>query len=198
MTVLTKRCSKVSFFNIGSDKLQCFLLCTHIINGAMAIIEFITVIRSKDKLTSYGTQLLKMNIQKVDASIFWSIWGGGFYYMIEIWFKEMVLFTAPLKEAKRDKLIMLSFAFISSGLVFYFGASSIPGVFDIGTGLWMFTKVCLIPFYRLELFYRDYGLRTSYSFGDSLENERRVDSVLWTNERNCQLPYQSDYEFFLP
>lgn len=38
--------------------------------------------------------------------------------MIEIWFKGMVLFTAPLKEAKRDKLIMLSFAFISSGLVF--------------------------------------------------------------------------------
>ncbi|EKO97801.1 fatty acid desaturase [Leptospira interrogans] len=90
--------------------------------------------------------------KKLMHRFFWSIWGGGFYYMIEIWFKGMVLFTAPLKEAKRDKLIMLSFAFISSGLVFYFGASSIPGVFDIGTGLWMFTKVCLIPFIAWNYF----------------------------------------------
>ncbi|WP_078129664.1 fatty acid desaturase [Leptospira alexanderi] len=84
--------------------------------------------------------------KKLMHRCFWSVWGGGIYYMVEIWFKGMVLFTAPLKEAGRDKLIMLSFAFISSGLVFYFGASSSTGGFDVLAGLWMFVKVCVVPF----------------------------------------------------
>ncbi|TGL73864.1 fatty acid desaturase [Leptospira yasudae] len=89
--------------------------------------------------------------KKMMHRFFWSAWGGGFYYMIEVWLKGMVFFTAPLKEAGRDKWIMLSFAFISSGLVFYFGGSA-NGVFDAGAGFWMFTKVCLVPFIAWNYF----------------------------------------------
>ncbi|PJZ69091.1 fatty acid desaturase [Leptospira perolatii] len=94
----------------------------------------------------------KFNIfRKAFHRIAWSAWGGGLYYLVEVWLKGMVLFTAPLKEALRDKIIMLVFAFASGGLVYYFGGLT-PNGFDVRTGLWFFTKVWLLPFIAWNYF----------------------------------------------
>jgi omega-6 fatty acid desaturase (delta-12 desaturase) len=84
-------------------------------------------------------------IQKAFHRLYWSVLGAGPYYLIEIWLKGMVLYTAPTKGAGRDKWLMLSFGLISTALVVYFGGFT-DGGFSWTAGLWMFTKVQLIPF----------------------------------------------------
>ncbi|TGL63497.1 fatty acid desaturase [Leptospira sarikeiensis] len=81
----------------------------------------------------------------------WSAFGAGIYYLVEIWLKGMVLFTAPMKEALRDKLLMLAFAFGSAGAVFYFGGNS-PLGFNAQLGAWFFLKVWLLPFISWNYF----------------------------------------------
>lgn len=81
----------------------------------------------------------------------WSSLGGGIYYLVEVWLKGMVIFTAPMKEALRDKLLMLAFAFGSAGAVFYFGGKTGTG-FDSQLGAWFFVKVWLIPFLAWNYF----------------------------------------------
>lgn len=89
--------------------------------------------------------------RKAFHRIAWSSLGGGIYYLVEIWLKGMVLFTAPLKEALRDKLLMLAFALGSAGAVFYFGGKTSIG-FNAGLGAWFFVKVWLIPFISWNYF----------------------------------------------
>ncbi|EPG76203.1 stearoyl-CoA 9-desaturase [Leptospira fainei serovar Hurstbridge str. BUT 6] len=83
--------------------------------------------------------------------IAWSVFGGGIYYLVEIWLKGMVIFTAPLKEALRDKIIMLTFAFGSAAAVFYFGGKTANG-FDNSLGAWFLLKVWILPFLSWNYF----------------------------------------------
>lgn len=88
----------------------------------------------------------KYNIlQKLFHKLSWSAWGAGFYYLWEIWFKGMILYTAPTPEAKRDKKIVLSFLFLITGLVVYFSGRNEFG-FSYLSALWGFMKLILIPF----------------------------------------------------
>ena len=68
--------------------------------------------------------------------------------MIEIWFKGMILYTAPNAEARRDQRVLVGiFVAISAALVFGGGyASDVASGFDLAGGLWMWTKVFLVPF----------------------------------------------------
>lgn len=66
--------------------------------------------------------------------ICWSVIGAGPYYMIEIWLKGMILFAAPTKEAKRDRILIVLFMLGVSAAI-------------ISTaGVWMWVKTALIPF----------------------------------------------------
>ncbi|MCR9142511.1 MAG: fatty acid desaturase [bacterium] len=101
-------------------------------------------------------------IGKLAHRLYWSPFGAGPYYLIEIWFKGMILYTAPNAEARRDQRIMyLIFAAISTALFvgggyaasISSGANSFAGMaaadvasFDWSAGLWMWTKVFLVPF----------------------------------------------------
>ena len=88
------------------------------------------------KLSAWGKLMHKLN---------WSSLGGGMYYMIEIWFKGMILHTAPIAGAKRDKFYTIFFAMAVTAATFYFGAITATGM-DWAQGAWMFAKVALIPF----------------------------------------------------
>ncbi len=95
--------------------------------------------------------------------LYWSPLGAGPYYLIEIWFKGMVLYTAPNAEAKRDQRAMTAIFFAISAALFFGGAyanaiagatsvesfaalAAANGAFDWSAGLWMWTKMFLVPF----------------------------------------------------
>ncbi|MCB1189477.1 MAG: fatty acid desaturase [Leptospiraceae bacterium] len=84
-------------------------------------------------------------LQKALHKVYWSFLGAGIYYLIEIWLKGMVIYSAPLKEARRDKHIIHSFILIVSGLLIYLGGNTEFG-FDIYAGLWLLTKMFFVPF----------------------------------------------------
>ncbi|MCB1322310.1 MAG: fatty acid desaturase [Leptospiraceae bacterium] len=77
--------------------------------------------------------------------LYWSPVGAGPYYLLEIWLKGMLLYTAPQKGALRDKLLVIGFALSVSAVLIYTGGQS-PAGFDIAAGLWMWAKVFLVPF----------------------------------------------------
>jgi omega-6 fatty acid desaturase (delta-12 desaturase) len=97
---------------------------------------------------------------KLAHRLYWSPLGAGPYYLAEIWFKGMILYTAPNAEARRDQRIVFGlFVAISAALIggggyasAVAGAESLaaftaaPGAFDWSAGLWMWTKVFLVPF----------------------------------------------------
>lgn len=82
---------------------------------------------------------------KLLHKFYWSILGTGFYYMIEVWLKGMILYTAPIAKANRDKLIIISFALGSIAAVAYFGGQTDAG-FSASQAAWMVTKILLVPF----------------------------------------------------
>lgn len=94
---------------------------------------------SPDKYKSYNL------FQKTMHRIYWSFLGAGPYYLIEVWLKGMVVFTAPTQGASRDKWLMIGFAALSSVGVVYYGGTTDQG-FNLSAGLWLFTKLQLIPF----------------------------------------------------
>ena len=85
---------------------------------------------------------------KLAHRLYWSPFGAGPYYLIEIWFKGMILYTAPNAEARRDQRVLVGiFVAISAALVFGGGyASDVASGFDLAGGLWRWTKVFLVPF----------------------------------------------------
>lgn len=80
--------------------------------------------------------------------VFWSALGAGPYYLYEIWFKGMIVYSAPNAEARRDQRLMLGiFLAISAALIYGGGATGAASAgFDWAAGMWMWTKLFLIPF----------------------------------------------------
>ena len=88
----------------------------------------------------------KFNLfQKLFHRISWSAFGSGIYYLWEIWLKGMIVYNAPIKEAKRDKMLVLFFAIIVSGYSLYLGGYS-SQEFKISQALWMWFKLVFMPF----------------------------------------------------
>lgn len=77
--------------------------------------------------------------------IYWSSFGTGIYYLFKMWLQGLILFPAPNLKAKRDILFVLCFATLSISAAIYFGGK-IENDFSLMKGLWMFTKLQLIPF----------------------------------------------------
>ncbi len=83
--------------------------------------------------------------KRVLHRIYWSPVGAGLYYMNEIWARGMLLYTAPQAGALRDKLIVVGFALAVSAACIYAGGAA-PSGFDWSAGLWLWTKMALVPF----------------------------------------------------
>lgn len=101
--------------------------------------DFVWEPTTVDEYKSYN------RFQKIMHRIYWSRFGAGVYYMIEIWFKGMILYTANQKNALRDKLIVLAFMTASLIGLFTYGGSS-PQGFSASSGFWMVFKVAVVPF----------------------------------------------------
>ncbi len=89
---------------------------------------------------------LKMSMfDKVMHRIYWSVVGGGIYYLFKMWLQGLILHPAPNFKAKRDIYLIVIFMLVSSFCSFYFAGTQ-SGDFDIRDGFWMFSKLQLIPF----------------------------------------------------
>lgn len=84
-------------------------------------------------------------VKKLFHRLNWSFFGAGFYYLWEIWLKGMVMYSAPIQEAKRDKKIVLTFFIIVTTIVIYSYAMTESG-FSFMSGLWGFFKIVFMPF----------------------------------------------------
>lgn len=84
--------------------------------------------------------------QKLVHRVYWSPVGAGIYYLVDVWWKKMMIFKAPPKQAaahRIEKSIVLGFFFAFSAALAY------GGWYRYGTALgalWMWTKVFLVPF----------------------------------------------------
>ncbi len=97
-------------------------------------------------------------IGRLAHRLYWSPLGAGPYYLIEIWLKGMVLYTAPNAEARRDQRVLFGlFALMTAGLwlaggydlrLAQWSGDWTQGfaAFSWGGALWMWTKVFLVPF----------------------------------------------------
>lgn len=89
---------------------------------------------------------LKMSLfDRMMHRIYWSVIGGGIYYLFKMWFQGLILHPAPGFKAKRDICLIILFILISSFCSFFFAGTLSKG-FDLKAGFWMFCRLQLIPF----------------------------------------------------
>jgi len=105
-------------------------------------------------------------VRKLWHRLCWSWIGAGIYYLVEIWLKGMVLFAAPTPEARRDRLIMISFALLISGGLILSGATW-------QAGLWNWFKLGFAPF-----------LMFNYSIGFSVYVHHIHDFIPWKKHKD--------------
>jgi acyl-lipid omega-6 desaturase (Delta-12 desaturase) len=85
-------------------------------------------------------------LQKLAHRLKWSCIGGGVYYMWDIWWKSMMLFTPPEKIAdavRRDRRIVVTYAAVASAAFLALGAFWYGSLLGAA---WMWAKVFAIPF----------------------------------------------------
>ena len=82
---------------------------------------------------------------KMMHKLYWSPVGGGIYYLIEIWLKGMIFFTAPSPGAARDKNIIIVFGLALNAAIIWFGGQT-PEGFNAAQAGWMWFKVFFMPF----------------------------------------------------
>ena len=89
---------------------------------------------------------LKMSrLDKFLHRIYWSAYGAGIYYAFKMWLQGLILFPAPNWKAKRDILLVIIFALTGTAASIYIGGHQ-NGGFSLAEGLWLFTKLQLVPF----------------------------------------------------
>ncbi|MDX1961335.1 MAG: fatty acid desaturase [Leptospiraceae bacterium] len=83
----------------------------------------------------------KMNrADRLIHKFYWSSFGIGMYYMIKMWFQGLIVNPAPYKNAKRDIVLVISFAILNIlGILWFYD-------FEITLVAWTFCKLYLIPF----------------------------------------------------
>ena len=89
--------------------------------------------------------------ERIMHRIYWSFAGGGIYYLIKMWLQGLILFTPPRKNAKRDTVIVISFALIAMSFLLYFGGRVYYG-YSLAKGSWFVVKLYLIPFIIINYF----------------------------------------------
>lgn len=89
---------------------------------------------------------LKMSLfDKFMHRVYWSVIGGGIYYLFKMWFQGLILHPAPSFKAKRDIFLIVLFAAFSIFCSLCF-AGTHSGNYDFKAGFWMFCRLQLIPF----------------------------------------------------
>lgn len=89
---------------------------------------------------------LKMSLfDKCMHRIYWSVIGGGIYYLFKMWLQGLILHPAPGFKAKRDIFFVVVFM-LSSVLGSFCFAGTLSEAFDFKAGFWMFCRLQLIPF----------------------------------------------------
>lgn len=85
--------------------------------------------------------------RKLAHRLYWSPIGAGIYYTFDVWWTKMMVFAPPEKQAREhliEKSLVLSYLFLASAGLFAGGYFA--GGESALAGLWMWTKVFLIPF----------------------------------------------------
>jgi len=110
--------------------------------------------------------------QKLAHRLKWSCLGGGIYYLWDIWWKRMILFTPPDKivpEVRRDRWVVGSF-FALATLGLTLGGGIAGG--SLTAGLWMWFKVLAVPF-----------LVWNYSIGIAVYVHHIAQDITWHTRR---------------
>jgi len=103
----------------------------------------------------------------------WSWLGGGIYYLWDIWWRRMILFTPPEKiqpQVRRDRWVVGSFFALVTAVLL--GAGYASGG-TVGSALWTFTKVFGIPF-----------LLWNYSIGIAVYVHHIAPDITWHERRS--------------
>ncbi len=111
--------------------------------------------------------------QKLAHRLKWSCIGGGIYYLWDIWWKRMILFTPPEKmqpDVRRDRWVVGSFFGFASLSLLTAGALRYPNA--IGGALWMWLKVFGVPF-----------LIWNYSIGIVVYVQHIAHDIAWHSRR---------------
>lgn len=76
----------------------------------------------------------------------WSWWGTGVYYLKEVWWHKMMVFTPPARWAKsirRDRLVTLAFAGVLAALL---AAIGVARTHSLGGAAWLVLRAEVVPF----------------------------------------------------
>lgn len=82
---------------------------------------------------------------KLVHRVFWSPFGAGLYYGVDVWWKKMISFKPPKRRAeyRAEKSCVFLYALLFSGALLYGGYASAG---TAGGALWMWFKVFAVPF----------------------------------------------------
>lgn len=91
-------------------------------------------------------------LKKLMHRLEWSFLGGGIYYLIEVWWKNMIALTAPAKwvrDIKRDRRFLM--AGLAAGVVaiflFTIFLKDMTGLVAVGYTAWLVVKVIVVPWF---------------------------------------------------
>lgn len=118
-------------------------------------------------------------IQKLMHKIYWSRFGAGIYYAIEIWLKGMMIYSAPQKGVFKDKSIVLAFLVSAISASFYFGATQdlLTG-FSVSAGLFAVLKMIIIP-----------TILWNYTMGFTIYVHHISPEITWKNSKEWSPTY---------
>ena len=89
-------------------------------------------------------------LKKLMHRLEWSFLGAGIYYLIEVWWKHMIVLAAPAKwvrDIKRDRRFLMAGVLLGITTFFLFTLyfKGITGVGALGYTAWLTLKIIIIP-----------------------------------------------------
>lgn len=89
-------------------------------------------------------------LKKLTHRLEWSCFGAGIYYLIEVWWKKMIVLSAPAKwvrNIRRDRRFLIAGVLVgvTAFLLFSIFVKGIAGVAVLGYTAWLTVKVIVIP-----------------------------------------------------
>ncbi len=105
--------------------------------------------------------------------VMWSWIGGGVYYLRDIWWRNMIRFTAPEKirgEVRRDRIVVGSYFAATSVALLTYGFAAHG---TIGGAAWVWIKVFAVPF-----------MLWNYSIGIAVYVHHIAEDIPWRLRRD--------------